>query len=300
MLRDDIRIKENLEETFDIPFDVKINYESGEPGFLLTPENPGKELFTIRVNFRSRIRLIMDFLPQKYSVHFIESMGKPSLEKRKLFATYLETMKRKGAKCVIKVNNELLSPDDSEKWRVRWKSFEARITKIPISDGESFAYTDTVIEWGSIMVGMILALTEIVPVESENYQNGYREGTSKKVEINRYERNPLNRKLCLANKGYSCAVCGMNFEKIYGEIGRNYIHVHHTKLVSQIGPDYIIDPIKDLVPVCPNCHAMLHRSNPPLMPEQLEAIMKRQCSSSEELSCECESIYKKKPSMVLL
>jgi 5-methylcytosine-specific restriction protein A len=51
----------------------------------------------------------------------------------------------------------------------------------------------------------------------------------------------------------------MNFEEKYGEIGRNFIHVHHIVPISTIGQEYQIDPEKDLVPVCPNCHAMLHK-----------------------------------------
>jgi 5-methylcytosine-specific restriction protein A len=51
----------------------------------------------------------------------------------------------------------------------------------------------------------------------------------------------------------------MDFEKMYGEIGHGFIHVHHIIPISTIGEEYKIDPIKDLVPVCPNCHAMLHK-----------------------------------------
>ena len=51
----------------------------------------------------------------------------------------------------------------------------------------------------------------------------------------------------------------MDFENMYGELGKGFIHVHHIVPISMIGKEYKIDPIKDLVPVCPNCHAMLHR-----------------------------------------
>jgi 5-methylcytosine-specific restriction protein A len=51
----------------------------------------------------------------------------------------------------------------------------------------------------------------------------------------------------------------MDFEKMYGELGRGFIHIHHVVPISTIGKEYLLDPVKDLVPVCPNCHAMLHR-----------------------------------------
>ena len=81
----------------------------------------------------------------------------------------------------------------------------------------------------------------------------------KTVVVNRYERNPEAREKCIAAHGYKCEVCGMDFEKTYGEIGKDFIHVHHIVPISTIGNEYKLDPEKDLVPVCPNCHAMLHR-----------------------------------------
>ncbi|ACQ71047.1 MULTISPECIES: HNH endonuclease [unclassified Exiguobacterium] len=85
------------------------------------------------------------------------------------------------------------------------------------------------------------------------------EGKRKVVTVNTYERNPLARKRCMEYYGVSCQVCQINFEKIYGEVGRDFIHVHHIKPLHEIGQNYVVDPITDLRPVCPNCHAMLHR-----------------------------------------
>ena len=85
------------------------------------------------------------------------------------------------------------------------------------------------------------------------------EGAKKTVIVNQYERNQEARKKCIAEHGYICKVCGMDFEKTYGEIGRGFIHVHHIVPISTIGEEYKLNPVKDLVTVCPNCHAMLHR-----------------------------------------
>ena len=102
---------------------------------------------------------------------------------------------------------------------------------------------------------------------------GELEGSQYQVVCNKYERSPINRELCLAKKGYTCGICGFDFEKMYGSIGRRFIHVHHITPVSMIGPNYQINPEKDLIPVCPNCHAMLHRKNPPYLPEELKEIV---------------------------
>ena len=85
------------------------------------------------------------------------------------------------------------------------------------------------------------------------------EGLKKSITVNYYERNTKARNACIKAHGYNCTVCDFNFEKSYGARGKDYIHVHHLKAISDIGEKYVIVPEKDLKPVCPNCHAMLHR-----------------------------------------
>ncbi|MBT2679267.1 HNH endonuclease [Bacillus sp. ISL-35] len=85
------------------------------------------------------------------------------------------------------------------------------------------------------------------------------EGKSKTVTVNVYERNPIARKRCMNHFGVHCQICNMNFKDIYGEVGRDFIHIHHIVPLHLIQQDYVVDPVKDLIPVCPNCHAMLHR-----------------------------------------
>ncbi len=85
------------------------------------------------------------------------------------------------------------------------------------------------------------------------------EGAVHRVAANRYERDRRARKACLNHWGYRCAVCNFSFEERYGSIGKNYIHVHHTLELSQAPADYYVNPIDDLRPLCPNCHAMIHR-----------------------------------------
>ena len=76
----------------------------------------------------------------------------------------------------------------------------------------------------------------------------------------------------------SCSICGFSFREKYGEIGENFIHVHHLKPLSEIRTDYQLDPIKDLRPVCPNCHEMLHRKEPAYSLEELINIIKENTS----------------------
>lgn len=84
------------------------------------------------------------------------------------------------------------------------------------------------------------------------------EGKLTTVKINSFERNVKARQKCIEYYGVNCQVCNMNFEERYGQIGKSYIHVHHITPLYEIREEYEVDPIKDLIPVCPNCHAMLH------------------------------------------
>lgn len=106
------------------------------------------------------------------------------------------------------------------------------------------------------------------------------EGAKQEVVVNKYERSLSARIACIEKWGVSCAVCGFNFEQSYGDIGAGYIHVHHLKPLGEIGGRYRLDPIKDLRPVCPNCHAMLHKRVPALAIKELQAVIASQKSNN--------------------
>lgn len=103
----------------------------------------------------------------------------------------------------------------------------------------------------------------------------YPEGAKKQITVNAYERNTKARAGCIAYYSYNCSVCGMNFQEAYGEIGAEYIHVHHIKPVSEIAGEYQVNPIEDLRPVCPNCHAMLHRKSPPYSLDEIKTKLRK-------------------------
>lgn len=85
------------------------------------------------------------------------------------------------------------------------------------------------------------------------------EGAKKTVIVNKYERSSKARENAVKYHGLNCTVCDINFKKMYGEIGKGFIHIHHLVSIHEIGTDYKIDYKNDLIPVCPNCHSMLHR-----------------------------------------
>lgn len=98
------------------------------------------------------------------------------------------------------------------------------------------------------------------------------EGATKTIQVNAYERNADARRRCLNKWGHQCSVCNVHFELRYGPIGKGFMHVHHLNPLSLIKAEHKVDPINDLRPVCPNCHAMLHRRSPPLSIKELKVL----------------------------
>jgi 5-methylcytosine-specific restriction protein A len=99
------------------------------------------------------------------------------------------------------------------------------------------------------------------------------EGISRTIKVNSYERNEKARQACLKHHGYRCSVCDLSFEEKYGNIGQKFIHVHHILPLKDIRKNYEVNPIKDLRPVCPNCHSMLHKKDPPYSINELKKII---------------------------
>ena len=109
-----------------------------------------------------------------------------------------------------------------------------------------------------------MAVSLIGVEETKGSTEGEPEGNAIQTPATRYERKRVNREACIQLKGTRCMTCGFDFGTFYGPIGAGYIEIHHITPVSQIGSDYQIDIARDLVPLCANCHAMVHKENPPV------------------------------------
>lgn len=118
---------------------------------------------------------------------------------------------------------------------------------------------------------------EFVPGVSEELVSPerYAEGARSVITINAFERSRPARAACLAHHGWRCAVCDFDGKDRYGEIGDGVIHVHHIIPVADIRKEYELDPINDLIPVCPNCHAVIHSTRPALTVAQLRLALRR-------------------------
>ena len=105
-------------------------------------------------------------------------------------------------------------------------------------------------------------------------RNEFTEGNVVDSHYDRRERDHAARMMCIEHYGYKCAICGFDFEAIYGEVGKEFIEVHHIVPISSTDGEHDVDPIKDLIPVCSNCHSILHRKRPePYLPEEVKQML---------------------------
>jgi predicted HNH restriction endonuclease len=107
------------------------------------------------------------------------------------------------------------------------------------------------------------------------------EGAVSRVMVNAYERNLRARRQCIKHHGTDCYICGFSFGAVYGEVADGYIHIHHLRPLSEICVQYKVDPVKDLRPVCPNCHAVLHRRIPAYSIDEVRGFLARQSTKGK-------------------
>jgi len=101
------------------------------------------------------------------------------------------------------------------------------------------------------------------------------EGVLRRISIDVPQRDRSLRTACLEHYGAVCAGCRFDFSEVYGEIATGFMHVHHVKPLGA-GSQRVTHAIRDLRPVCPNCHAVMHLSDPPLSVSEIRARVLKQ------------------------
>jgi predicted HNH restriction endonuclease len=119
--------------------------------------------------------------------------------------------------------------------------------------------------------------TFLYPDEVADHETFF-EGAATRVLVNRYERDRVARHKCIKHHGSNCGACDISFGDYYGPVMTGFIHVHHLAPLGSARKETNVDPIHDLRPVCPNCHAVIHSSNPPLTLDQVRSLIKKHAS----------------------
>ena len=205
----------------------------------------------------------------------LRQMSEADDDHRSTFASLASQAKADGFRIGVGINENHID-NLSELPHGEWAKLEIdcdhRLPGVKMNPAD---LNSAALEVASVCLGLVLSLLPIEEVTDSvsGFEPGLPEGARIRVEVNRYERSPVNRAACIAHYGTKCVACGLDFSEKYGTLGSEYIEVHHRVPVSEMGGAYRLDPVKDLVTVCANCHAMLHRAKPPLSVEALAQII---------------------------
>lgn len=234
------------------------------------------EGFSVRTTIGWR-HVVANLALGKFAKDLLHQMAASAPDQRRAFDALVSSASSLGARTTFLVNGSHVDTSGTAKWPVDWQSVRLEVERTPllINHEDETQIEDLIVSWGGMATAMtisLLPLEEVALKESPEVL-GLPEGAKQTVTVNRYERNSINRLLCIAARGTRCAVCSFDFGAVFGDLGRGFIHVHHVTPVSKLGENYVIKPLEDLVPVCPNCHAMLHRREPPFTVEELRGEM---------------------------
>lgn len=244
----------------------------------LTPaEHRAAETFTIRTTIGWR-RLDVRFQLGSFAVDLLAQISRPDETGRALFQAVLEECERDKAAVELTINDDVHDFRDPKIWSLEWERAELHVRRgmLAVNVGDGVEDERLIRIWMSRMAAAVIA---ILPLENvaEDFPEpdfeGLPEGAKVRVEVNRYERDRRNRAAALAIHGYVCKACEMDMAAHYGEAAIGLIEVHHVTPVSMLGPNYRINPAVDLVPLCPNCHSVVHRRCPPFSIDELKAMM---------------------------
>lgn len=212
-----------------------------------------------------------DFVADSYASQLLNAMAAAPPNRRAAFGAFIRSSLTDGATVTFRVNDQNIEPFEPSSWPSDWKSLTLSMRKGPFQiDGTDPAGLEGLaIRWTGRMLGSVLSLLELERIAPA----GETEGAAYRQLVTKYERSEVNRAACVEIHGCFCKVCGLDFEKTYGALGRGFIEVHHLELVSRLAPDTVVDPAHDLVPLCSNCHSMAHRRQPPFTLDELRTAM---------------------------
>lgn len=258
-------------------WDVEDGVDSrGDPWRLLRPAGaPINHAFAIRVTTRWR-RVVIAFESGQFAGDLLAAMGDADAEGRAAFRAVLAECRERGGDVKFRVNDTACDPEREEHWPSHWSRVSLSLnirTDTEVRDGDQ-GLGDAQ-QWSRLFVAAVVALLPVQPDDTDEQEGsvvGFAEGGQTTLQSTRYERDRRNRAAAIAIWGCRCQACGVDFGHRYGDVASGFIHVHHTTRVSDLAPGTVVDPARDLVPLCPNCHGVAHLRNPPFSVEELRDL----------------------------
>lgn len=268
-------LAENLSAQFGVALEGRTEPEGDSVAILIRAADiPTPNGFSIKLSLGWR-SLCAAFYPDTYAGHLIRTMGSASAMDKQHFSRIVDAFTILDNRISMRINDAVVR-DPAALPEAPWTRFElTSLRMIAATELEANEVMASSVQVASSCLAAVLAL---LPLEEHSasvalFEGGLPEGAKIRVEVNKYERSPVNRAACIAIHGAKCYVCGFEFHVKYGAIGYGFIEVHHRIPVSRMGAAYVVDPASDLIPLCSNCHSMVHRHDPPMEVEALRNLL---------------------------
>lgn len=275
---DAIMIASSLSESHGLQLRAKYRLTDKGPMIVLSPEDliPAYG-FIVLITIRWK-RISIEFRPGNLARDLLKSMSDANADSHSIFKSLVKRIKELGATLQMSINDDNINPDDTDQWPSNWNNVSLSLHS-PFIDTDGDLAKDAIgieetLRWSRLFLILLLCLLPVEEIEQEDkYLNAEAEGNKERISVNRYERSRVNRLACIELKGTTCILCGFNFGEKYGNAGDGFIVIHHVIPISSIGNNHVINPEKDLVPVCANCHAIIHRKDPPYSTESMQVMI---------------------------
>ena len=238
--------------------DIKDNYVS----FIPTGYPRYKSFSSILK--KSKLRVTSEVILGSLARPLSKELGKVNKDNQELFYHAVETLEDELINVRLHCGSFQGPALNMKKWPKEWNDFHLSLTR-PLKEKD-----DTVDAFIDMGIKCITLMNIILPIETIE-QTGYEEGAVSEIKHTFYERNVNNRKMAIEYHGNACKICNFRTDKKYGKEHKDIIEVHHVIPVSEMGQGYVVDPHTDLVPLCPNCHSLVHKKKPPFTIEEIRS-----------------------------
>jgi 5-methylcytosine-specific restriction protein A len=214
-----------------------------------------------------------------FAADMLTAMMRSTENERDYFIALVAEARAAGMSVELSIGGASVDASEPTLWPPAWATFDLTVsapsTAVPFSavQFEASAVRPT---------ARCLLLALSLASEAQGEGVGESEGEPQLALSKRYERSRLNRAACVSVHGFRCAACYLDMAERYGEIAEGFIHVHHIVPLSLMGESYRLNPVSDLIPLCPNCHAIAHLRTPPLSPLEIRELFSRNARGPDQ------------------
>lgn len=208
--------------------------------------------------------------PEPFARELVAAIEGAAGQERGTFVRLCSDVEKQLGAVELIVGGHKLDVHDASTWPAAWESFALSVDISPFGY-ETDESQQTLERLLSAAIGLFLALLPAQAVETTS--QGNEEGARSVILSTRIERSASNRAACIQHYGIACQACGASMARLYGDAGDGLIEVHHLRPLSDMEASAPVDPVEDLIPLCPNCHSIAHTRTPPLTLDELKSAL---------------------------